>query len=46
MDVLLAGLIAVIVVLSVLVSFDVLAFRFGVDSRDGIGDDHQRPFNG
>jgi len=41
-----ADLFAAIVVLSVLFAFDVLASRFGVDSRAGIGDDHQRPSDG
>jgi hypothetical protein len=36
---------AIIVLLAIasLVAFDLLALRFGVDSRGSIGDDHARP---
>lgn len=34
-------LFAIGLALAVLVAFDVVALRFGVDSRDRIGDDHQ-----
>jgi hypothetical protein len=37
-----ATIVIIISVLSLLV-FDVLAIRFGADSRDLIGDDHRRP---
>jgi hypothetical protein len=30
-------------VMAGLLAFDMLALRFGADSRRGIGDDHQRP---
>ena len=46
MDGLIGGMISVIALLLVLGALDVLASRFGVDSRDGIGDDHRRPING
>jgi hypothetical protein len=36
------ALILIIVIVAALVAFDLLADRFGVDSRDGIGDDHGR----
>jgi hypothetical protein len=35
--------ILIFTVLLVLVAFDLAAVLFGVDSRDPIGDDHQRP---
>jgi len=35
-------LVLLLVVVSLLILLDVLAVRFGVDSRDGIGDDHAR----
>ena len=34
------ALILIIIAIAALVAFDLLALRFGVDSRDGIGDDH------
>ena len=34
------GLILIIIAITALVAFDWLALQFGVDSRDGIGDDH------
>jgi hypothetical protein len=34
------ALILILIVIAALVAFDWLALRFGVDSRDGIGDDH------
>jgi hypothetical protein len=33
----------ILAVVVALVGFDLLAGRFGVDSRDRIGDDHRRP---
>jgi hypothetical protein len=36
------GLSALLVIVLLLVLFDVLAMRFGVDSRETIGDDHAR----
>jgi hypothetical protein len=36
----LAGL---LIIATMLVVFDVIALRFGVDSRESIGDDHARP---
>jgi len=36
-------LIAFGIAVASLVTFDLLALRFGVDSRDGIGDDRGRP---
>ena len=36
------GLFLILAAAVVLVAFDVLAIRFGVDSRDTIGDDHAR----
>ena len=36
------GLFLILVAAVLLVAFDVLAIRFGVDSRDSIGDDHAR----
>jgi hypothetical protein len=36
------GLSALLVIVLPLVLFDVLAMRFGVDSRETIGDDHAR----
>ena len=42
MDALVPALILTVVILA-LVVFDLLALRFGVDSRPGIGDDHARP---
>jgi hypothetical protein len=34
------ALILVLIAIAALVAFDWLALQFGVDSRDGIGDDH------
>lgn len=39
----LALAIIVIAVIAGLVLFDLLALRFGVDSREAIADDHARP---
>jgi hypothetical protein len=36
------GLFLILVAAVLLVAVDVLAIRFGVDSRDSIGDDHAR----
>jgi hypothetical protein len=37
------ALILILLAVAVLSVLDVLALRFGVDSREGIGDDHARP---
>ena len=37
-----AALILILIGIAALVAFDLLALRYGVDSRDGIGDDHAR----
>jgi hypothetical protein len=34
------ALILILIAIAALLAFDWLALRFGVDSRDGIGDDH------
>jgi hypothetical protein len=34
------GLILIAIAIAALLTFDWLALRFGVDSRDAIGDDH------
>jgi hypothetical protein len=34
------ALILIVIAIAALVAFDWLAFQFGVDSRDGLGDDH------
>jgi len=34
------ALILILIAIAALVAFDWLALQFGVDSRDGIGDDH------
>ena len=34
------ALILFVIAIAALLAFDWLALRFGVDSRDGIGDDH------
>jgi hypothetical protein len=36
------SLLVILVAVVLLVALDVLAIRFGVDSRDPIGDDHAR----
>ena len=35
-----ALIILILIAIAVLLAFDWLALQFGVDSRDGIGDDH------
>ena len=42
MDAIVLALIAIAPIVGLIV-FDVLALRFGVDSRASIGDDHARP---
>ena len=37
------ALIAFGIAVALLVAFDLLALRFGVDSRDEVGDDRHRP---
>jgi hypothetical protein len=39
-------LLIIAIVLGGLVLFDALAMRFGVDSREGLGDDWARPIRG
>jgi len=39
----LAFAIVVLLAIAGLVAFDLIALRFGVDSRESIGDDHARP---
>jgi hypothetical protein len=34
------ALILIVIAISALLAFDWLALQFGVDSRDGLGDDH------
>lgn len=36
----------ILAAVAVLSAFDLLAGRFGTDSRDAIGDDHRRTANG
>jgi hypothetical protein len=37
------GLTLLLVAIGLLIAFDLLAARFGADSRDKLGDDHRRP---
>jgi hypothetical protein len=37
------ALFTIVVAVGALLAFDLLALRFGVDSRESIGDDHARP---
>lgn len=37
------SLITVVIIVGFAAAFDLLAVRFGADSRDRIGDDHARP---
>ena len=39
-------LILLLIIVGLAVAFDILAARFGADSRDGVGDDHARPTGG